>query len=133
MFVNSIYQCDYKPFVQTLVAIAPRVQKDRLGPHGVRAARVPHPRLRTVPGGLPQRDAGLHGGELLQPGPRQGAAGLHLRGRINAKIDKVGNVVETSRPDKKNAQYLDVIKKETRCSTRCRSWVMWWSCKDGDE
>ena len=32
-------------------------------------------------------------------------------GRINAKIDKVGDVIETSRPDKKNAQYQDVIKK----------------------
>jgi len=32
-------------------------------------------------------------------------------GRLNAKIDKVANVVETVRPDKKNAQYQDVIKK----------------------
>ena len=32
-------------------------------------------------------------------------------GRINAKIDKVGDIIETSRPDKKNAQYQDVIKK----------------------
>ena len=32
-------------------------------------------------------------------------------GRINAKIDKVGDVVETNRPDKKNAQYQEVIKK----------------------
>ena len=32
-------------------------------------------------------------------------------GRLNAKIDKVGNIIETSRPDKKNAQYQDIIKK----------------------
>jgi 26S proteasome regulatory subunit N7 len=32
-------------------------------------------------------------------------------GRLNAKIDKVGDIIETSRPDKKNAQYQDVIKK----------------------
>jgi len=32
-------------------------------------------------------------------------------GRINAKIDKVGDVVETSRPDKKNAQYTEIVKK----------------------
>ena len=31
--------------------------------------------------------------------------------RINAKIDKVGDVVQTLRPDKKNSQYQDVIKK----------------------
>lgn len=32
-------------------------------------------------------------------------------GRLNAKIDKVGDIVETRRPDRKNAQYQDVIKK----------------------
>jgi 26S proteasome regulatory subunit N7 len=32
-------------------------------------------------------------------------------GRLNAKIDKVGDIIETRRPDKKNAQYQEVIKK----------------------
>lgn len=32
-------------------------------------------------------------------------------GRLTAKIDKVGDVIETNRPDKKNAQYQEVIKK----------------------
>jgi 26S proteasome regulatory subunit N7 len=32
-------------------------------------------------------------------------------GRLNAKIDKVGDIVETRRPDRKNAQYQEVIKK----------------------
>ena len=32
-------------------------------------------------------------------------------GRLNAKIDKVGDVIETSRPDKKNGQYQEVVKK----------------------
>jgi 26S proteasome regulatory subunit N7 len=32
-------------------------------------------------------------------------------GRLNAKIDKVGDVVETVKSDKRNAQYQDVIKK----------------------
>lgn len=32
-------------------------------------------------------------------------------GRLNAKIDKVGDIIETVRPDKKNVQYQDVIKK----------------------
>ncbi len=31
-------------------------------------------------------------------------------GRISAKIDKVGGVVESNRPDKKNAQYQQAIK-----------------------
>ena len=32
-------------------------------------------------------------------------------GRLNAKIDKVGDVVENCRPDRKNSQYQDIIKK----------------------
>lgn len=32
-------------------------------------------------------------------------------GRLNAKIDKVGDVIETRRPDQRNAQYQEVIKK----------------------
>jgi len=32
-------------------------------------------------------------------------------GRLHCKIDKVGGVVETNRPDTKNAQYLSTIKQ----------------------
>ena len=32
-------------------------------------------------------------------------------GRLNAKIDKVGDIIETTRPDKKNGQYQEAIKK----------------------
>ncbi len=32
-------------------------------------------------------------------------------GRLNAKIDKVGDIVETRRPDAKNTQYHEIIKK----------------------
>jgi 26S proteasome regulatory subunit N7 len=31
-------------------------------------------------------------------------------GRLNAKIDKVGGIIETNRPDAKNAMYQQVIK-----------------------
>ncbi len=32
-------------------------------------------------------------------------------GRLNAKIDKVKGVIETNRPDAKNAQYQEIIKQ----------------------
>jgi len=32
-------------------------------------------------------------------------------GRLNCKIDKVSNIVETTRPDSKNAKYLATIKQ----------------------
>ena len=31
-------------------------------------------------------------------------------GRLSAKIDKVGGIVETNQPDARNAQYQEVIK-----------------------
>jgi 26S proteasome regulatory subunit N7 len=39
-------------------------------------------------------------------------------GRINAVIDKVGGVIETNRPDAKNAQYQSVIKEGDLLLTR---------------
>ncbi|XP_067932232.1 26S proteasome non-ATPase regulatory subunit 6-like [Watersipora subatra] len=36
---------------------------------------------------------------------------LIAAGRLHAKIDKVGGIVETNRPDSKNYQYQDVIKQ----------------------
>ena len=32
-------------------------------------------------------------------------------GRLTAKIDKFGGVVETNRPDSKNAQYQEMVQK----------------------
>lgn len=32
-------------------------------------------------------------------------------GRLHAKIDKVGGVLETNRADAKNAQYLEMVEK----------------------
>jgi 26S proteasome regulatory subunit N7 len=32
-------------------------------------------------------------------------------GRLSAKVDKVGDMIETTRPDQKNVQYNEVIKK----------------------
>ena len=32
-------------------------------------------------------------------------------GRLNAKIDKVGDIIETSRSDKKSAQFQEVVKR----------------------
>jgi 26S proteasome regulatory subunit N7 len=36
---------------------------------------------------------------------------LIASGRLNAVIDKVGGIIETNRPDAKNAQYQDAIKQ----------------------
>ena len=114
-FVNSIFRCEYKSFVQSLVAIAPRVQRDRyLSAHTVYVLR--ECRILAYAQFLEAYRS------VMLPSMAQ-SFGMSLdlldkelshfisAGRINAKIDKVDNVVETSRPDKKNAQYLEVIKK----------------------
>ncbi|KAJ1531194.1 26S proteasome non-ATPase regulatory subunit 6, partial [Cladochytrium tenue] len=43
---------------------------------------------------------------------------LIAAGRLNAVIDKVGGVVETNRPDRKNAQYQSTIKQGDLLLTR---------------
>ena len=32
-------------------------------------------------------------------------------GRLNCKIDKVSGIIETTRPDHRNAQYQEIVKK----------------------
>ena len=36
---------------------------------------------------------------------------IKSKGRLDAKIDKFGGIIETNRPDKKNAQYQAIIKQ----------------------
>eukprot|EP00605_Chrysophyceae_sp_TOSAG23-4_P001141 GSChrysophyteH1.ASY1.ANO1.1248.1 assembled CDS len=114
-FVNSFYECEYGTFFRTLLDIGDIVADDRyLGPHTtyiLREFRVLAysqflEAYRSVTMSTMASSFGMSL-ELLD----QELSHFIAAGRINAKIDKVGDVIETSRPDKKNAQYLDTIKK----------------------
>ena len=113
--LRAIYDCDYRTFLQTLLIVHPRIVSDRfLGPHAtyiVREYRILAysqflEAYRSVMMSSMATSFGLSLDLLDAELSRFIAAG-----RINAKIDKVGDIVETSRPDKKNAQYTDIVKK----------------------
>jgi 26S proteasome regulatory subunit N7 len=113
--LQSLYNCDYAAFFKALLVVYEDISEDRyLGPHAtyiVREYRVLAytqflEAYRSVTLSSMANAFGISVTLLDSELSRFISAG-----RLNAKIDKVGDVIETSRPDQKNAQYQDVIKK----------------------
>lgn len=113
--LQSIYNCDYGLFFESIVGILPELNEDRflgpLTPYLVREYRVLayEQFLNAYKSVMLSSMAGSFGitAALLDSELSRFIAA----GRLNAKIDKVGDIIETRRPDKKNAQYHEVIKK----------------------
>jgi len=115
LLLTSIYNCDYVQFFKAIMAVHPDILADRfLGPASVYLVREYRvlaygqflEAYRSVMLSSMAASFGISTTMLDAELSRFIAAG-----RLNAKIDKVGDIIETSRPDKKNAQYQDVIKK----------------------
>lgn len=113
--LHSIYQCDYSGFFKALIDVHPDIVIDRyIGPHAafiVREFRILAyaqflEAYKSVMMSSMAQSFGLSLPLLDEELSRFIAAG-----RLSAKIDKVGDVIETVRPDKKNLQYQEVIKK----------------------
>jgi len=113
--VTSLYDCDYRGFFEALVALAPHFQRDLLlrahHRHLVRELRLLAYRqfleaYRSVRLAGMARAFGVSAAWLDPELARFVAAG-----RLPAKIDKVAGVVETNRPDRKNAQYRALVKR----------------------
>ena len=113
--VDSIYECEYGAFFRILLDIHPRITNNRyIGQHTTYILR----ELRIL-----AYSQFLEAYRSVMMSTMATSFGMSLElldkelshfiaaGRINAKIDKVGDVIETSRPDKKNAQYQETIKK----------------------
>jgi len=113
--VNSIYSCDYKKFFQGILAVHPDLLSDRfLGPVAVYIVR--EYRVLAYAQFLEAYKSVMLSSMASSFGITTALLDAELSrfiaaGRLNAKIDKVGDIIETSRPDKKNAQYQDIIKK----------------------
>ena len=113
--VESYYDCDYKGYLEALVSIAPLLHADRyLAPHAGYLLREYHVL------GYTQFLEAYKSVTLTSMASSFGVSVEYLdaqlsrfisAGRLTAKIDKVGGVVETRRPDLKNAQYRDCIQK----------------------
>lgn len=115
LLVNGIYNCDYKVFFEAIIMVLPEIAADRfLGPlstYLVREYRVLAYQqfleaYKSVMLSSMANSFGISVALLDSELSRFIAAG-----RLSAKIDKVGDIVETRRPDKKNEQYHEVIKK----------------------
>mmetsp|Transcript_125845 Transcript_125845/g.246648 ORF Transcript_125845/g.246648 Transcript_125845/m.246648 type:complete len:372 (-) Transcript_125845:76-1191(-) len=113
--LSSIYNCDYSGFFKAILDVEEELLQDRfLGPvvvYLVREYRVLAyaqflEAYKSVMLSSMAASFGI-GTDLLDAELSRFIAA----GRLNAKIDKVGDIIETIRPDRKNAQYQDVIKK----------------------
>ena len=111
----SLYECEYMSFFKHMVNVHPLILKDRyLGPHTsyiLREYRIVAYKqfLEAYKSVLLSSMAASFGITVDMMDAE--LARFIASGRLSAKIDKVGDVVETVRPEKKSAQFQDTIKK----------------------
>jgi len=113
--VAALYDCDYKRYLQAMVDVEVVLLGDRfLQPHCGYLMRELHvlgykqflDSYKSVTLDSMAKSFGFSVEFLDMQLSRFIAAG-----RLTAKIDKFGGVVETNRPDLKNAQYREMIQK----------------------
>uniref|UniRef100_A0A8C2X7X4 26S proteasome non-ATPase regulatory subunit 6 n=2 Tax=Cyclopterus lumpus TaxID=8103 RepID=A0A8C2X7X4_CYCLU len=114
-YLFSLYECRYSVFFQSLATVEQDMKKDWLfAPHYryyVREMRIQaYSQLlesyRSLTLGYMAEAFGVSTEFIDQELSRFIAAG-----RLHCKIDKVNEIVETNRPDSKNWQYQETIKK----------------------
>ncbi|XP_023664497.1 26S proteasome non-ATPase regulatory subunit 6-like [Paramormyrops kingsleyae] len=114
-YLFSLYECRYSVFFQSLAAVEQEMKKNWLfAPHYrfyVREMRIlAYSQLlesyRSLTLGYMAEAFGV-GPEFID----QELSRFIAAGRLHCKIDKVNEIVETNRPDSKNWQYQETIKK----------------------
>jgi len=114
-YLTSLYDCHYGDFFKALAEVEQALIKDRLlAPHYtyyVREMRIlAYTQLLESYQSLTLKYMAEAFGVSVDFIDRE-LARFIAAGRLNCKIDKVGGVVETNRPDSKNHQYQMVIKQ----------------------
>jgi 26S proteasome regulatory subunit N7 len=114
-FLESLVECNYEAFYKSLVGIDELMKKDSvLAPHRKHYIR----EMRVM--GYSQLLQSYRSVTLESMAKSFGVsvdfidsdiARFVAAGRLNCKIDKVGGIVVTNRPDSKNAQYQASIKQ----------------------
>uniref|UniRef100_A0A8C5C3E9 26S proteasome non-ATPase regulatory subunit 6 n=1 Tax=Gadus morhua TaxID=8049 RepID=A0A8C5C3E9_GADMO len=116
-YLFSLYECRYSVFFQSLATVEQEMKKDWLfAPHYryyVREMRIQaYSQLlesyRSLTLGYM---AEAFGANRLIPSHYSLNPRFIAAGRLHCKIDKVNEIVETNRPDSKNWQYQETIKK----------------------
>eukprot|EP00850_Spirogloea_muscicola_P006166 SM000029S10461 [mRNA] locus=s29:265978:268049:- [translate_table: standard] len=114
-FVNALYGCRYKTFFAAFAGLTDAVRRDRyLAPHFryyMREVRVLAysqflESYKSVTLDAMARSFGVSTDFLDRE-----LSSLIAAGRLNCRIDKVAGVLETNRPDAKNALYQATIKQ----------------------
>lgn len=114
-YLNSLYECQYKDFFSALASIEELLHNDRLfsrhTTYYVREMRIiAYTQLLESYRSLTLQYMADAFGVSVKFVDRE-LARFIAAGRLNCKIDKVGGIVETNRPDSKNYQYQAVIKQ----------------------
>lgn len=114
-FVFSLYECRYADFFKALASVEQVLKEDRyLAPHVfyyVREMRImAYSQLLESYNSLTLQYMANAFGVSVEFIDKELARFINL-GRLHAKVDKVGGVVETNRPDSKNYQYQNTIKQ----------------------
>jgi 26S proteasome regulatory subunit N7 len=113
-FIFSMYRCQYRQFFESAVSLAPAIRLDRyLAPHLgliVRQLRVViYQQFLTSYQTVTMESMANAFGVSIDFLDRE-VSRFIAAGRLTCKIDKVSGLIETSRPDAKNAQYHAILK-----------------------
>lgn len=113
--VKSFYDCHYADYLRTMLEVEAVLKADRyLAPHASYWMRELHvlaykqflDAYQSV-----RLSAMAEAFQVSQDFIDHHASRMIAADRLSAKIDKFGGVIETNRPDLKNAQYRDMIQK----------------------
>mmetsp|Transcript_2373 Transcript_2373/g.3389 ORF Transcript_2373/g.3389 Transcript_2373/m.3389 type:complete len:398 (+) Transcript_2373:107-1300(+) len=113
--INSLHDCKYADLFSVLVEISNMLKRDRyFAPHcgwWLREMRIVAysqflRSYRSVTLGSMAKTFGV-GTDFLD----KELARFIAAGRLNCKVDQVNKIIETNRPDAKNAQYTEIIAK----------------------
>jgi len=114
-FLNSLYNCNYRAFFEATVGVMPQVRSDRYlslqANYFLRELRFTAYNqflrsYRTVTLASMSQQFGVSVAFLDRE-----LSDFISAGRLTIKIDAVNGVVETKRPDRKNADYQEIIKR----------------------
>jgi 26S proteasome regulatory subunit N7 len=113
--LTSIYNCEYEDFFKAILEVHPTIVEDRyIGSHVtylIREYRVTaYTQFLDAYKSVMLSSMAKAFGVSIDLMDRELSRFIAV-GRLNAKIDKVGDIIETTRPDKKNHQYQEAIKK----------------------
>jgi len=114
-YLFSLYECQYAEFFKKLAEVEYDLQHDRLfAPHSrfyVREMRIlAYTQLLESYRSLSLQYMAASFGVTMEFIDKE-LARFIAAGRLHCRIDKVGGIVETNRPDSKNSQYQATIKQ----------------------